>query len=63
MGLRMDLHNPSVPSALLQQNETNGAATRETVMDLIRRKDGLEAELEALGGVLESVSLAKFTAN
>ena len=56
MGLRMDMHTPSVAPA---SQDTSSSSTQESksVYDLIAEKDKVEAELTALGGVLDSVSL------
>ncbi|KAI4153376.1 MAG: hypothetical protein LQ340_002350 [Diploschistes diacapsis] len=49
----MDIHAPSVASAT--QGPSNGAGEEsKSVLDLIKEKDEVEAELTALGGVLES---------
>jgi hypothetical protein len=56
MGLRMDIHNPSVPAASTAQSDSNGVVTRELLLELMGKKADLEKELEALGGVLESVN-------
>ena len=58
MGLPMDdLHTPTVPSGpstRLQDNDP--VISKLSLMELIDRKDRVEEELKALGGVLVSVS-------
>jgi len=64
MGIHMeDIHNPSVPSSsnstsLPSASSTNGTPSREEVLQLMERKDLIEAELNALGAVLDSVSFS-----
>lgn len=56
MGLRMeDLHAPTVTSGPTSQAYTNGTEKEPTFQELIAQKENLEAELDALGSVLESV--------
>lgn len=56
MGLRMDdLHAPSVASGPTSQPAANGAAAQQSLPELIAKKESLEAELAALGSVLDSV--------
>lgn len=56
MGLRMDnLHAPTVASGPTSHAQTNGTATEPTFQELVAQKENLEAELSALGSVLESV--------
>jgi 26S proteasome non-ATPase regulatory subunit 9 len=58
MGLPMNnLHAPTIPSGPTSgpQGE-NSALDRLSLMELISKKDNLEAELKALGSVLDSVS-------
>ena len=53
MGLRMDIHAPAAARS------SDSAATNldnRSAMELITEKDKVEAELKALGEVLESVS-------
>lgn len=63
MGLPMNnLHAPTVPSGPTSGPQGDRSALdRLSLMELISRKDNLEAELMALGSVLESVSLTAFT--
>jgi 26S proteasome non-ATPase regulatory subunit 9 len=54
--LRMNnLHAPTVPSGPTTTPATNGGAGRLSFVELQRKKDDMEAELKALGGVLDSV--------
>lgn len=55
--LRMDtLHAPTVPSGPTSNfSERNGATGKQSFAELQRKKDDLEAELKALGSVLDSV--------
>ncbi|KAK0939815.1 putative 26S proteasome regulatory subunit, partial [Friedmanniomyces endolithicus] len=54
MGLRMpDLHAPTVGSGPTSQ-PTAGAREQLTLPQLIAKKENLEAELHALGSVLDS---------
>ena len=59
MGLRMDIHAPSVASASQGASEGQSIESR-SVLELITEKDKVEAELTALGSVLDSVSLGYF---
>jgi len=63
MGLPMNnLHAPTVPSGPTSGPQGDRSALdRLSLMELISRKDNLEAELMALGSVLDSVSLTTFT--
>lgn len=57
MGLRMDdLHAPTVAAGPSSQQTPNGTHGKQSLQELIARKDNLEAELSALGSVLDSVS-------
>jgi len=57
MGLRMDdLHAPTIPSGPSSQPTTNGTSKKQSLQELSVQKENLEAELSALGSVLESVS-------
>ncbi|KAL8377802.1 hypothetical protein RB595_008471 [Gaeumannomyces hyphopodioides] len=49
-----NLHAPTVPSGPTTAPATNGRAGHLSIAELQRKKDNLEAELKALGGVLES---------
>lgn len=56
MGLRMDdLHAPTVASGPSSQPSTNGVEKQQSLQELISQKENLEAELSALGSVLDSV--------
>ncbi|SMQ45470.1 unnamed protein product [Zymoseptoria tritici ST99CH_3D7] len=56
MGLRMDdIHDPTVvPSGPTSQAPSSSAAPKQTLKQLIEQKENLEAELSALGSVLDS---------
>ncbi|KAK3645387.1 putative 26S proteasome regulatory subunit [Elasticomyces elasticus] len=55
MGLRMpDLHAPTVASGPTSQGYANGTGNVLTLPQLMAKKDNLEAELSALGSVLDS---------
>ena len=55
MGLRMpDLHAPTVGSGPTSQATANGTGEL-TLQQLMAKKENLEAELSALGSVLDSV--------
>lgn len=49
------LHAPTVPSGPTTAPAANGNATQLTIAELQRKKDIVEGELKALGGVLDSV--------
>lgn len=49
------LHAPTVPSGETSASITNGDAGHLSFAELERKKDDIEAELKALGGVLDSV--------
>ena len=56
MGLRMDdLHAPTVASGPTSNNFQNGDSRQQSLMSLINEKDNVQAELQALGSVLDSV--------
>ena len=56
MGLRMeDLHAPTVASGPTSHAQTNGTEKEPTFQELVAHKENLEAELDALGSVLDSV--------
>lgn len=60
MGLRMDdLHAPTVASGPTSRPTANGTDSKRTLQELIAQKDNLEAELSALGSVLDSVGQRK----
>ena len=53
-----NLHAPTVPSGPTSGPQRDASAlNRLTLMELISRKDNVEAELKALGSVLDSVCL------
>ena len=58
MGLRMDdIHAPTVSSGPTSSAHSNGVSKDQlSLQELIAEKDRLEAELKALGQVLDSVS-------
>lgn len=60
MGLKImeDIHAPTVVSGPTTQATTNGVAKPQTIQQLAAQKENLEAELSALGSVLDSVCLA-----
>lgn len=56
MGLRMDdIHAPTVASGPTSRPTANGTTKKLTFSDLAAQKDNIEAELAALGSVLDSV--------
>lgn len=50
-----NLHAPTVPSGQTSSYTSNGGAGQLSFQELERRKDDIEAELKALGSVLDSV--------
>jgi 26S proteasome regulatory subunit N4 len=56
MGFRMDddIHAPSVASGATTDRTSNDAK-KQSLQELIKQKENLEAELSALGSVLDSV--------
>ena len=50
-----NLHAPTIPSGPTTAPIANGHATQLTIAELQRKKDNVEGELKALGGVLDSV--------
>ncbi|KXL49399.1 hypothetical protein M433DRAFT_65088 [Acidomyces richmondensis BFW] len=55
MGLRMeDLHAPTVASGPTSRSTANGTDERLSLQELVKKKENLEAELSALGSVLDS---------
>ncbi|KAI1310482.1 hypothetical protein F5Y03DRAFT_346463 [Xylaria venustula] len=53
--LRMEnLHAPTIPSGPISRPLTNGNAKQLSFAELQQKKDNMEAELKALGGVLDS---------
>ncbi len=59
--LTMDsMHAPTIPSGPTSKASTNGIKTTgKTLQELQIQKDNIEAELKALSGILDSVTLAK----
>jgi hypothetical protein len=59
--LTMDsMHAPTIPSGPTSKGPANGIKTAgKTLQELQVQKDNLEAELKALGGVLDSVCQPK----
>lgn len=54
--LRMEnLHAPTIPSGPSSRSFTNGNAAQLSFAELSQKKENVEAELKALGGVLDSV--------
>ena len=51
-----DLHAPTVASGPTSNGYGSSDGSNRPLMDLISEKDKVEAELQALGSVLESVS-------
>ncbi|KAK4038761.1 hypothetical protein C8A01DRAFT_17200 [Parachaetomium inaequale] len=49
-----NLHAPTIPSGPTTAPIANGHATQLTIAELQRKKDNVEGELKALGGVLDS---------
>jgi 26S proteasome non-ATPase regulatory subunit 9 len=56
-----NLHAPTVPSGPTTAPIANGNATQLTIAELQRKKDIIEGELKALGGVLDSVRNAPYS--
>ncbi len=56
------LHAPTVPSGPTTAPVANGNATQLTIAELQRKKDNVEEELKALGGVLDSVGALRWLA-
>lgn len=60
MGLRMDdLHAPTVGSGPTSQPAANGIGPKLSLQELITKKENVEAELSALGSVLDSVCASR----
>lgn len=59
MGLRMnqDLHAPTVGSGPTSHPTASGGDKQRSLQELIAEKENIEAELSALGSVLDSVRL------
>ena len=60
MGLPLtmnNIHAPTVPSGPTTARTTNGNSQHLSFAELQRKKDNMEAELSALGSVLDSVSV------
>jgi 26S proteasome regulatory subunit N4 len=52
-----NIHAPTVPSGPSSRQAVNGNATQLSFAELSARKENMEAELKALSGVLDSVSV------
>ena len=52
-----NLHAPTVPSGPSSAPATNGQLGKLSFAELDQKKQNVEAELKALGGVLESVMI------
>jgi 26S proteasome non-ATPase regulatory subunit 9 len=52
------MHAPTVSSGSTSHSAINGTVGKQTLEELFVQKENLEAELSALGSVLESVCLA-----
>lgn len=58
MGLPLkmnNLHAPTIPSGPTTAGPQNGPTIQRTIAELQQKKANMEAELGALGGVLDSV--------
>ena len=56
MGLKMDdLHTPTVASGPTSTTSGNVSGSKQTLNELVVQKERIEAELSALGSVLDSV--------
>ncbi len=49
------LHAPTIPSGPTTARVANGSVAQLSLAELQRKKDNVEGELKALGGVLDSV--------
>ena len=56
------LHAPTIPSGPTTAPVANGNATQLSIAELQRKKDNVEDELKALGGVLDSVGTLRWPA-
>lgn len=65
MGIRMDdLHTPTVASGPRSGGYSNGVPKEQlSLQELMAEKDRVEAELRALGQVLDSVGIIMRTMN
>ena len=50
-----NLHAPTIPSGPTTAPVANGSAAQLSIAELQKKKDNVEGELKALGGVLDSV--------
>ncbi len=50
-----NLHAPTVPAGPTSAPTTNGNTSHLSFAELQQKKDNIEAELKALGGVLDTV--------
>lgn len=57
-----NLHAPTVPSGPTSVPISNGNAAHLSFAELQRKKDAIEGELKALGGVLDSVGPCPYPA-
>lgn len=55
-----NIHAPTVASGPTTQATTNGSEKPQSLQELVKQKDNLEAELSALGSVLDSVRRTSF---
>lgn len=53
-----NLHAPTVPSGPTSAPTANGTSSHLSFAELQQKKDNVEAELKALGGVLDTVGRA-----
>lgn len=51
----MDIHALSIEESTYVERSVVASGSREQLIELIQQKDGIEAELRALGSILESV--------
>lgn len=56
-----NLHAPTIPSGPTSAPKQDGQTIQRTMAELQQKKANMEAELRALGGVLDSVSGQKAT--
>lgn len=58
MGLKImdDIHAPTVASGPTSRPTANGTEKKQSLQEIIAQKENVEAELSALGSVLDSVS-------
>lgn len=51
-----DLHTPTVASGPVSNGYSNGDSGTKSLQELMAQRDAIQAELQALGSVLDSVS-------